>query len=108
LLVVPGSIFSKTSAGVHQFLKLGATPVTSSKDILEILGLEVKESINQNLTLALSPSELEVLRHLNEPQHRDELIRKINLSTAEASQLLMMMELQGYIKSEQNVYRANL
>ena len=35
VLVVPGSIFSKTSMGVHQFLKLGATPVTSAADILD-------------------------------------------------------------------------
>ncbi|MEK7462675.1 MAG: DNA-processing protein DprA, partial [Patescibacteria group bacterium] len=39
LMVVPGSIFSKTSAGAHQFLKLGATPVTCAKDILEVLGV---------------------------------------------------------------------
>ena len=40
LLVVPGNIFSKSSIGVHQFLKLGATPVTSAADILEVLGIE--------------------------------------------------------------------
>lgn len=108
LLVVPGSIFSKNSFGVHQFLKLGATPVTTSADILEVLGIEINKAEIKNLKLALSPSELAVISVLNEPLHRDELIRKINLSTQEASQLLMMMELQGVIKSEQNVYRTNI
>lgn len=42
LLVVPGDIFSNNSRGVHQFLKLGATPVTEAKDILNALGLEVQ------------------------------------------------------------------
>ncbi len=42
LLVVPGDIFSDTSKGVHQFLKLGATPVTEPKDILDVLGLDIK------------------------------------------------------------------
>jgi len=42
LLVVPGNIFSDNSKGVHQFMKLGATPVTEPKDILDVLGLEVK------------------------------------------------------------------
>ncbi|MEX0913231.1 MAG: DNA-processing protein DprA, partial [Candidatus Paceibacterota bacterium] len=43
LLVVPGNIFSENSKGVHQFLKLGATPVTSPADILDVLGIEVKD-----------------------------------------------------------------
>jgi DNA processing protein len=107
LLVVPGSIFSKNSLGVHQFLKLGATPVTTGQDILDCLHIEKKlaESIQPKLTL--SPVEELVLIQLHEPLHRDELIRKINLPTHEASQLLMMMELQGHIKSDQHIYRAS-
>lgn len=107
LLVVPGSIFSKTSAGVHQFLKLGATPVTTSNDILDCLHIEIKSTAPTQPTLSLSPTELLVLASLTEPTHRDELIRQIDLPTHEASQLLMMMELQGHIKSEQNVYRCS-
>ena len=42
LLVVPGSIFSPTSFGPHLFLSLGATPITTSADILKALGLEAK------------------------------------------------------------------
>src|SRR3990167_5138860 len=38
LMVVPGSIFSPLSKGTNQFLALGATPVTSSQDILRLLG----------------------------------------------------------------------
>lgn len=105
LLVVPGSIFSKNSQGVHQFLKLGATPITTSADILDILHIERRLSEPAQKTLALSPNETLILSFLNEPIHRDELIRKISLPTHETSQLLMMMELQGHIKSEQNVYR---
>src|SRR3990167_161585 len=40
LLVVPGSIFNETSKGTHQFLKLGATPITEPEDILRVLTLE--------------------------------------------------------------------
>ncbi len=110
LLVVPGSIFSATSLGTHQFLKLGATPVTNSRDILDILHIEVEE---KDLAVAtsnqtLSPIEERVLAELTEPIHRDELIRKINLPTNEASQLLMMMEIQGHLKSDQNFYRRSL
>ncbi|MEY2665139.1 MAG: hypothetical protein RLZZ480_244 [Candidatus Parcubacteria bacterium] len=104
LLVVPGSIFSKTSAGVHQFLKLGATPVTCTKDILEVLGIEEVTAAAKPLP-SLSPSEVAVLSHLFEPRHRDELIRLLNMNTAEAGQLLMMMELSGYISAHDNIYR---
>jgi DNA processing protein len=108
LLVVPGSIFSKNSQGVHQFLKLGATPVTSSEDVLEALHLEVESAPPQQTTLSLSPVEMQILEILSEPTHRDELIRKIDLPTHEASQVLMMLELQGHIASAQNVYRKTL
>lgn len=43
LLVVPGNIFSDNSKGTHQFLKLGATPVTEAGDILSVLGIELDE-----------------------------------------------------------------
>lgn len=105
LLVVPGSIFSKNSAGVHQFLKLGATPVTSAQDIIEVLLIEPKKKNSPDNTVSLSPIETTVFNALFEPLHRDELVRKIELSVSEASQLLMMMELKGLIVSEQNIYR---
>lgn len=108
LLAVPGSIFSQTSKGTHQFIKLGATPVTTSQDILDCLQIETKAPATTQLSLTLSPAEEDVLSELTEPVHRDELIRKINLPTNEASQLLMMMELQGYLKSDNNMYRSIL
>jgi DNA processing protein len=106
-MVVPGSIFSENSKGVHQFLKLGAIPVTCSDDILEALRIE-KTKQPQQPTLSLSPTEMRILETLTTPTHRDELIRKLNLPTSEASQLLMMMELQGHVYSEQNIYRRTL
>lgn len=108
LLVVPGSIFSKTSAGVHQFLKLGATPVTTAKDILNVLGIE-EHAVEQTPSQALlSPHEVTVINLLNIPLHRDELIRKLDMDTSQAAQLLMMMELAGHIMSHDNVYRPRI
>jgi DNA processing protein len=108
LLVVPGSIFSSNSKGVHQFLKLGATPVTCSADILEVLNLaetEPEQTASQPALPTLSSAEQLVLQHLHEPIHRDELIRKLDIAIAEASQLLMMMELTGHIHCDNNIYR---
>lgn len=108
LLVVPGSIFSSNSKGVHQFLKLGATPVTCSADILEVLHLaetEPEQTTSQPALPTLSPPEQLVLQHLHEPIHRDELIRQLGIPISEASQLLMMMELTGHIHCDNNTYR---
>mgnify|MGYP003472309628 CR=1 FL=1 len=69
--------------------------------------IEQKQTENVQPKLVLSPVEELVLLQLHEPVHRDELVRSINLPTNEASQLLMMMELQGHIKSDQNIYRDN-
>jgi DNA processing protein len=108
LLVVPGSIFSSNSKGVHQFLKLGATPVTCSTDILEVLNLATTVSAqtqSQPALPTLSPDEQLVLQYLHEPIHRDELVRQLNIPISEASQLLMMMELTGHIHCDNNIYR---
>lgn len=108
LLVVPGSIFSSNSRGVHQFLKLGATPVTNSADILDVLNLTQTEPVHtqsQPTLPALTPTEQRVLQCLHEPVSRDELIRQLDIPISEASQLLMMMELTGHIQCDNNMYR---
>jgi DNA processing protein len=109
LMVVPGSIFSKNSAGVHQFLKLGATPVTCAEDIILALGMELMETSDHkqtSLLASLSAEEQKVLQSLHEPLHKDLLMRSLALDTARANVLLMQMELKGIIASENNVYRA--
>lgn len=106
LLVVPGSIFSKTSAGVHQFLKLGATPVTTSADILEVLGLAKERTLEAEPRASLTLEQSTIITHLSEPRHRDELIRLLNMNTSEATQLLMLMELNNMIAAHDNIYRS--
>ena len=111
VLVVPGDIFSPNSRGVHQFLKLGATPVTSGSDILFALGIDphdvsTPDSTASKLHTALTPAEQQILHLLNEPTDRDTLIRASKLPTATANTLLMEMEMKGFITSAQNVYRA--
>ena len=108
LLVVPGSIFSKTSAGVHQFLKLGATPVTCAADILAVLHIDEKGPDETKSRPVLTTNETYIIELLLEPKHRDELIRSIGINTAEATQLLMMMELNNMIAAQDNIYRSLL
>jgi DNA processing protein len=108
LLVVPGNIFSSNSAGTHQFLKLGATPVTSAEDILIALGIDVHaESAPKTLPL-LSPLESKVIALLHEPTDRDTLIRKLELPVNEAGVLLMQMEMTGLVSVDFHIYTARV
>lgn len=99
VLVVPGSIFSPASFGTHQFLKLGATPVTSSEDILRVLGFEPREAAERAVDFsALSESERAVMEFLSEPRHRDLIIETLALPASDANVLLMKMEIAGLIR----------
>lgn len=109
LLVVPGSIFSANSRGTHQFMKLGATPVTCSEDILEALNIEKDEARPAAALLSdLSESEVLILTLLREPLERDTLIRQSKLPAQEANILLMKMEMSDLIVCDQNTYRKKL
>jgi DNA processing protein len=104
LLAVPGSIFSHNSLGTHQFIKLGATPVTCSEDILNVLGITKKPHSTDLGPVTLNAIERQIIHALHEPTDKDSLIRTINLSTTEANIILMQMELNGYLSQENNIY----
>lgn len=108
LLVVPGNIFSGNSKGPHQFLKLGATPVTTPDDILEVLHIDKEEMVASNAPSTLTDSEERVLRALSSPTDRDTLIRLLNIETQEAHILLMEMELKGIIREANGVFYITL
>lgn len=105
LLVVPGSIFSPTSKGTHQFLKLGAQAVTEPEDILRALGIEPTEKASAHSYIDISKQEREVLDILTDPCPRDELLRRLGLPITEANILLSTMEIKGLIAEELGVVR---
>ena len=106
LLVVPGSIFSEESKGTHQFLRLGATAVTSPDDILVALGLEKRSG--ENLTALredLSDEERRVIDLIRFPLSREELIDALAVPITEANVLLSAMEIKGLIVEEMGIVR---
>ncbi len=104
LLVVPGQIFSAESKGTHQFLKLGATPITSIEDLLQALNLVPRER-REILRGDVTDDEMRVLEILASPVSRDELIDSLGLPVSEANILLSMMEIKGLIVEELGVVR---
>lgn len=102
VLAVPNSIFSQTSCGTNKLIKLGATPITSSADILEALGLAQKEEtlVQQELFDELPDEEKSILTILCEPKSRDEVIREVGKPASETNMILSIMEIKGLIKEE--------
>src|SRR3989338_6144000 len=107
LLVVPGSIFSEESRGTHQFLRLGATPITSPDDILVSLGIRKRDDAETlaSLRADLSEDELRVIGILSTPLSRDELIEALALPITDANILLSTMEIKGLLVEELGVVR---
>ncbi len=107
LLVVPGSIFSNESKGTHQFLRLGATPITAPEDILIALGIAKREGplSLSDLRDDLSDEELRVFEIIRSPVSRDELIGALQLPITDANVLLSTMEIKGLIVEELGVVR---
>lgn len=104
VLAIPGPIFSPNSKGTNKLLRLGATPITNTDELLEALGFETskedKENIQQKLFEDLSPEEKKVIEILREPKTRDELIGELNMPIQKANSLLSVMEIKNLIKEE--------
>lgn len=105
VMAVPGSIFSKTSEGPNMLIRLGATPVSSSAHILEVLGFKIEEDkTTKELELKnLSDDERKVFALIENPLGRDELIRELvksGMSVSNSSALLSIMEIKGLIEEK--------
>ena len=97
---VPGPIFSPQSHGTNQLIRHGATPITTSADLFEMLGFKPNADELKTFDLTrLSPAERTLIDLLIiEPLPRDELIRQLARPTSETNVLLATMELKGLIK----------
>jgi len=83
-------------------IRLGATPITSVNNLLEVLGLNPKsdeEDLARKM-LDCSSDEIKVLEILREPVTRDELLRTLEIPISEGNSLLTVMEIKGLIKEE--------
>lgn len=99
VLTVPGSIFSETSKGPLMLMRLGATPVSSSEDILEALGIKTTEGEKQEKLFGdLGGDEKLVCQNIGVPLSRDELISALGWPPSRLNMALTLLELKGAIK----------
>lgn len=102
VLAVPGSAFSSNSKGTNNLIRQGATPVTTSEEVLEALGFNIdkpKQDDKEKYS-DCGKDELKIIELLREPQERDELIRLSGMDIATANALLSIMEIKDLIKEE--------
>lgn len=97
VFTVPGSIFSSSSTGPHMLIKLGATPITSPKDLLEALGFKTGDKVERDYS-DCTAEEKKVVKLLQNPLSRDDLIDSLGIKVSQANSLLSLMELKGLIK----------
>lgn len=101
VLAVPGSIHWPNSVGPNWLIKQGATPITSSDDLLEALGLENKTMEKTFIDLNLSTTENKILNLLKSGlTEQDLIIEHSGLSPAEVSTNLMLLSLKNIIRDE--------
>lgn len=98
---VPGPIFSETSKGANNLIKMGARPVTEAADILDDLNLKnLPEKAAARESIDVSEEELALIRLLgHEPVHINELIRLSSLEPASVTSALTFLEMKGKVRN---------
>jgi DNA processing protein len=103
VMAVPGEITSALSSGTNALLRLGATPVTCTADVLESLGIEPAP---EPAAATRSPLAARVLeRLLSTPATADELVRATALDAGTVGAALVELELEGAVFSDGGLYR---
>jgi len=104
VFAVPGEITSALSSGTNDLLKLGATPLTTAADVLDVFGLASTDAEPVELG---SSAEAVLTRLRDGPASADELARATGLHAGALSSALTELELAGCAVAGGGVYRAN-
>lgn len=99
VFVVPGNITSPLSAGCNALLRQGATPLTRTEDILEVIAPELLTP-QASLALGSNPAEVAILLLMKQGMRDgEELQQQSGISSQEFSTALTMMEIAGIIRN---------
>ena len=105
VFAVPGEITASLSAGTNALLKLGATPLTATDDVLDALGIERAPAA---AAVEVSPAATQVLELVREsPCGADELTARSDLDVGAISVALTELELAGLVAPADGLYRAH-
>jgi DNA processing protein len=99
VFAVPGEITSALSAGTNRLLRFGATPLTSTADVLESMGIAAPVPVRPKLG-EVAASLLERL-----PASVDELVRTSGLTAGDVAAALAELEIAQLAAEGEGVYR---
>jgi DNA processing protein len=103
VMAVPGEITSALSNGTNALLRIGATPVTSSADVLAAIGFEALPPA----VPAVGDEAAAILALVADgPTGVDELARRSGLGAGQLASALVELELAGLVGESDGVYRA--
>ena len=106
VLAVPGEITSSLSAGANALLRQGATPATSTADVLEAIGLEPRPASGAD---PADPSTAAILEAVAEgAATADELVRATGLPAGDVATALTLLELAGTVAVEEGRVRSTI
>ncbi len=114
VFAIPGSIHNPLSRGCHSLIRQGAKLVETAQDILEELlplvnlpasshtSAHIEQSESETI---LDPAYEKLLSSMEfEPVSIDELVERNPLTVAEIASMLLILELQGHVVSENGRY----
>ncbi len=118
VFAIPGSIHNPMARGCHQLIRQGAKLVETANDILEELCISGSQISNypqkpekntqenpKDSHQTLDPDHQKLLKCLAyEPASIDELVLSSNFSAAEIASMLLILELEGIVASQDGRY----
>ncbi|MBE9568150.1 MAG: DNA-protecting protein DprA [Proteobacteria bacterium] len=122
VFAIPGSIHNPMARGCHQLIRQGAKLVESADDIFEELLNPLQESLDNEVEYPLKPEQhtpenskdrhntldpdhqklLKCLAY--EPASIDELVLRSHFSAAEIASMMLILELEGIVASQDGCY----
>lgn len=97
IMVVPGTIFSKTSKGTNKLIRDGAYPLTSVEDIFNILNIKYC-SKEEKTPVFQREIEHKIYSNIKDrPIHIDDILKKTNVDIKQLYEVLFELQLKNQI-----------
>jgi len=118
VFAIPGSIHNPLARGCHRLIKDGAKLVEQAEDIIEELTTLVNLHTSRHTSALIRPAEVDtrqessldssyesLLAHMEyEPVSIDELVDRSGMEVGEIASMLLILELEGHIVSQDGRY----
>lgn len=96
---VPGQIYTETSRGPNNLIKMGAKLVTEAADILSDLNIASTAVIVKTVTPDTKEEQILLDLLVGDPIHADELIKSSGLDTGQVTTTLTFLEMKGKVRN---------